>query len=372
MKVELQYRTFEELLASVVTDIPHLQLENSIEPQQLIKVVTKINYELGLRINANRTKLLEIQNGKTRLPADFAVANYALYCGPDSGVHPIECDQDPGYAKGLAAGLLLAQEKVEGETVSVKSGEIFSTTLSIVPGENRLVHNLHDTELLVQVLSPAGEEVFTRLDFTDANTLVLHSDAQAVQLNCTVRIYAASRLSTTSSCKESCQVLSTEQKVLIRYQSQSGRRTFYRQPELLRFVKSKGVDSECQNLFQWDPQGHRQISIQQGFLITAQRCGHLVLSYQSVLEDEDGSLLTLDHPKVNDYYENALKEKIYENLWLSGEDVFQKLDYLQQRKLRPAKLEALSFVNTPSYGEFRKVWELNRKAQFHKYYQMFC
>ena len=47
----LEYRTFDQLLEDVTIDLYTFALENMIEPQQLIKVVRKINYDLGLRIN---------------------------------------------------------------------------------------------------------------------------------------------------------------------------------------------------------------------------------------------------------------------------------------------------------------------------------
>ena len=38
MLTEVEYRTFDELLDSVKIDLPTIDLENSIEPQQLIKL----------------------------------------------------------------------------------------------------------------------------------------------------------------------------------------------------------------------------------------------------------------------------------------------------------------------------------------------
>jgi hypothetical protein len=89
-----------------------------------------------------------------------------------------------------------------------------------------------------------------------------------------------------------------------------------------------------------------------------------------VMEDDEGNLLVLDHPVVNEYYEYALKERILENLFLNGENTSQKLQLIQG-KLRPARTNALSFINTPDFGELKRVWEKNRKAMYAKYYNMF-
>ena len=48
----------------------------------------------------------------------------------------------------------------------------------------------------------------------------------------------------------------------------------------------------------------------------------------------------------------------------------QKLQLIQG-KLRPARNNALSFINTPDYGEMKRMYVKNRKAMYDKYYNMF-
>ena len=55
---------------------------------------------------------------------------------------------------------------------------------------------------------------------------------------------------------------------------------------------------------------------------------------------------------------------------MNGEDVVAKLQLIEQR-LRAARNNALSVVNTPDFAEMYKTWELNRKAMYGKYYDMF-
>ena len=78
----------------------------------------------------------------------------------------------------------------------------------------------------------------------------------------------------------------------------------------------------------------------------------------------------MDHPMINEYYEYAIKQRLLENLYINGEDVVQKLQLVEQ-KLRSARNNALTIVNTPDFAEMKKNWELNRKAMYHKYYNMF-
>ena len=107
-----------------------------------------------------------------------------------------------------------------------------------------------------------------------------------------------------------------------------------------------------------------------GFLNTSFRSGKVYLSYQGAMESADGDLLVLDQPYCNEYYEYALKERILENMMFAGENVVNQLSFMQQ-KLRAARNNALSFVNTPDFAQLKKLWEKNRKAQYHNYYNMF-
>ena len=110
--------------------------------------------------------------------------------------------------------------------------------------------------------------------------------------------------------------------------------------------------------------------IKNGFIYTNLEEGSVFISYQGALEDHDGNLLVLDHPVINEYYEYAMKQRILENLYINGEDVSQKMQLIEQR-LRGARNNALSIVNTPDFAEMYKVWQMNRKAQYNKYYDMF-
>jgi hypothetical protein len=110
--------------------------------------------------------------------------------------------------------------------------------------------------------------------------------------------------------------------------------------------------------------------VKNGYLYTNIDNGKLFISYQGALEDNEGNLLVLDHPVINEYYEYAIKQRLLENLYINGEDVAQKLQLIEQR-LRPARNNALSIVNTPDFAEMYQLWKMNRKAMYHKYYDMF-
>jgi hypothetical protein len=88
------------------------------------------------------------------------------------------------------------------------------------------------------------------------------------------------------------------------------------------------------------------------------------------MENSLGELLVLDQPYCNEYYEYAIKQRILENMVWNGENVAQQLQLVESR-LRGARNNALGFVNTPNFAEMRKMWEVNRRAQYHNYYNMF-
>ena len=77
----LKYRTFDQLFEDVTVDFATYALENMIEPQQLIKVAKRVTYDLGLRVNMTKEVLLEVCNGKVKLPDDFFTFNFAFVCG---------------------------------------------------------------------------------------------------------------------------------------------------------------------------------------------------------------------------------------------------------------------------------------------------
>lgn len=110
--------------------------------------------------------------------------------------------------------------------------------------------------------------------------------------------------------------------------------------------------------------------IKNGYIYTNLEEGKLYISYEGSLEDSEGNLLVLDHPVINEYYEYALKQRILENLFMAGEEVSQKMQLIETR-LRAARNYALSIVNTPDFAEMKALWQMNRKAMYNRYYDMF-
>lgn len=138
--------------------------------------------------------------------------------------------------------------------------------------------------------------------------------------------------------------------------------------ERLSMVPGKMVDPICPNT-RFNDCAH-QGEIRDGFLFTSLEHGRVFITYQGALEDDNGNLLVLDHPMINDFYEYALKHRILENLFFNGEDVEKKLSFVEA-KLRESRIRALGIVNTPDFREIKETLELNRKAMYQRYYEPF-
>lgn len=141
----------------------------------------------------------------------------------------------------------------------------------------------------------------------------------------------------------------------------------YREFHQLEISASKWVGKDCMNL---GCDSENKARIDNGFIYTNFDCARVYLHYTAHLEDDQGRLLVLDHPYVNEYYEYALKQRILENMLLAKEPVQMEFQLMEAR-LRAARNNALSFINTPDYDELKKVWEMNRQATHEKYYKMF-
>lgn len=307
----LKYRTFDQLLEDVTIDLHTFALENMIEPQQLIKVVRKVNYQLGLRINQTKEVILDVTHHKVKLPDDFYTFNYALICG--------DFQEVVGY-DGYAGGTNMQEVRYSDWPNEV--------TECGCPKDNRCC--LDGKEGICLTHNPEAPYGDTSIK-------------PRVFLNCKGEAY------------ELIQVVNPSTTRLFRFLKP------------LRMKTSQEIDCDCPNLYYNTPD---QGWIKDGYLNTTFESGKVYLNYQGDLTDDNGNLMVPDHELLNDYYEYALKSRIFENLFINGEDVSQRIQIIDAR-LREARNNAISLVNTPNYKEMEKLWWTNRKAMYGKYYYMF-
>jgi len=318
----LKYRTFDQLLEDVTVDLSSLALENMIEPQQLIKLAKKLNYDLGLRLNQQKEVILDVDHGKVKLPDDFYTFNFAFICG--------NFERAVGY-DGFAGGTNM----IEVPITDSKIPETYSDFPAQVPDPC-------DTSQPTCCCDDKG----------NVGTCLVHNPKQPYGCELTKpRVF----MNCKNEAYELIQVINASETRL------------YRELYPLKMKASQNIDCACPNLYYntldegW---------IKHGFLYTNFKTGKVYLNYQGQMEDEEGNLLVPDHDLLNEYYEYALKSRILENLYINGEDVAQRMQLVEQR-LKAARNNAKSVVNTPNFAELKQIWYANRKAMYGKYYNMF-
>lgn len=291
----LKYRTFDQLFEDVSIDFKNYSLEGKIDPQNLIKVARKCNYDLGFRIYRTRQTILEVEHGKVRLPDDFHVLNFAVVCGEHTvtealpqGTHIEERLVAPTYTPEPGQPSNCPPPPVDP---CEQPDPCTGTCLTKCGQEYQLVQKIHTTSRTFKLSYPLH---VTGLD--------------------------------TATCEN------------------------------------------CPNEM-WSG-APNQARIENGFLKVNFESGKVYLNYEGDMVDDDGNVLVPDHEMINEFYEYALKKRILENLIMNDEQVGEKYNVVAA-EFRAARNYALTIVNTPNYQELQKLWQANRKAQYHNYYNMF-
>jgi len=322
----LKYRTFDQLLEDVTVDFNTFALENMIEPQQLIKLAKKLNYDLGLRINQQKEIILEVCHGRVKLPDDFYTFNFGMICG--------EYSEHVGYG-GYGSGTNIQ------EVPYVETPSTVDVCAPISVNCRTCNSNPCNQTAACDLNFPIVDPIPTQHD-----PLNPYGDTcipPRVFMNCKGEKY------------ELIQIIN------------SGNVRVYTRLVPLRMKASQEIDCDCPNLYM---NAANEGWIKGGFLFTTFDTGKVYLNYQGQMEDDEGNLLVPDHDLINEYYEYAFKARILENLYINGENVAQRMQLVEQR-LKAARNNALSVVNTPNFKELEQMWWTNRKAMYSKYYDMF-
>ena len=322
----LKYRTFQQALDDVLVDFKSMNLENKIEPAQMIRVVMRVNYDLGLRVNMTKEVIVNIEHGRGKLPDEFYVMNFALLCGQYT-----VCSILP-----------------QGTNIQEVPYPRYTETLPVVDRCGPTTVNCSTCNTLPCCCQSAA--CITPQDCNTFPTPVFSSDQPYGDPCIKPRVY----LDCKGNSWELIQMLNTETRT-------------YKFLQKVRFKKSQFVDCDCPNI---NTLCNDEAYIRDGYIWTNLKTANMYINYQGALEDEEGNLLVPDQPMLNEYYEYALKERILETLAFEGENVGPQLQ-LVIAKLRMARNNALTIVNTPNFSEMQQVWALNRKAMYSKYYSMF-
>lgn len=402
---ELKYRTFDDLMTEIYNDLPSLSREGLIEPAQLIKVAQRVNQELGLKINKVKETILPLEFGRAKLPDDFHVLNLALLChhytvmgpGPFNGIQSetrVTPVQNPNSIPQLTSCPCWTVVSEGAQTIVTYCDGRIEPVFFPANGDG----SAKTTKLCASSIVKTGGGSFSAT--TNSNC---YNIPETGELSCTLPVKDLCGCDTPAM--DTCAAIDTNpwdqnrvyttcdgtmQVSVIEYNSNYVRE--YRDFEQIFMVSSKEASAFCLNTqFRNAPhQGH----IQNGFIyIPTLRGGDngstfdynfndggyygrngqgkVYISYMGAMEDEQGNLLVLDHPKINEFYEWAIKARIFENMYLNGEPDIERRLQLAKAELKTARAEALSIATMPDFYELKKTIDQNRRAMYHKYMHPF-
>jgi hypothetical protein len=371
---ELKWRTFDDLMNEVNIDMYSFSQDSSIQPAQLIKMVQLCNKELGVKIQKTKETVLDVCDKAAKLPADFDLANFALVA---HHWKRHECT-DPGYLTGY----------------SVTERSIYpDPTLTTCPcwtvvstGAQTTVKQCDGTE--ESVFFPANDDSSAKTTKVCAMSITPHANLVLTEGSGCFYDYATTSYSCTKpvvckvceraqrSCgginpdpwhQSSCYTVCDTQKDCITaihttgsvIREYSGFEQFYFLPS--REASAFNINSQFRNC-------RYQGQIKNGFIYMNMDCSKLYLNYQGTLEDEEGNLLLIDHPILNEYYEYTIKARILENLFINGEpDLERRFQYIK-KEAYDARLKALSLVNMPEVSEMINAYKTFRSVADYKYF----
>jgi hypothetical protein len=313
----LRYKKFDQLLDDIQVDFQNYSLESLIEPQQLIKVAKRVNYDLGLRINTTKETLLEVYKGNVKLPNDFYTLNYALVC------------DEVSVTQGMPQGTWIEEKPFV--TPYQATPVYIDPCCPPVVNCNKCNTNTCSCNSTIEV--------------PDCQLPIINSCTKPrIELNCKGNAYE-----------------------LVQIVNPGITRTYKRTFPIRILENPQSIECGCPNLYM---RSEHSAWIRDGYLYTTLKDAVIYISYQGQLEDEEGNLLIPDHDMLNEYYEYALKQRILENLLMNDEPVSSKLQLVEAR-LRVARNNAKSIVNMPNFAEMKRVFEMNRTAQYGRFYDMF-
>ena len=375
--IELNYITFDQLLASVAVDLRTLEEEGQIEPGQLIKVARRVNYDLGLRIHKTRQTIIDIDNGYGKLPEDFYILDYALLLGKYKEIIPedwkgrvtenvnVPCPTVPPISN--CPCWTVYNPNMFPVQVMVIYCDSTTAETTINPGTTQMCANQIGQDPLSTLTittdhfcAPTGVLNEWTCDVPPACNTCSTTDTAIPHNTCTPEEDPFFERGQYSICSDSNCVIVKEQKF--------NRTREYEWVSPLYIKSQTYIDPAYMSdkLRRCAYTGE----IKNGYLYTSIKCAKCFITYQGDLVDEDGNLLVLDHPEIRTYYEDSLKYEIFKNLWYNGEEVEKKMQYAEQQ-MKQSRVRSLSIVNTPNFSEMYQTHLVNRRMQERRYYDTF-
>lgn len=390
---ELQFRTFDELLNEVRTDMFAYSQDNSIQPSELIKVAQQINAELGLQIHQTKETVVDIDHGRTKLPSDFYIMNFAMMCQKYDQVYG-QAYFPTGYGEQIVAPY---QNEPTLTTCPCWTVTSLGTQTKIVYCDG--------TE--TSIFFPANEDTSAKtikicaMDITEVPGLTLVKgsgcwwDADTGYLcDKPEKCHKCGGDHHVNNCvgidpdpwfnRKVYTVCDKPAELKIIENCPNGQRREYTEFSNVQFVPSKYASDFSTNE-QFRNCGY-VAQIKNGFIyMNTHRnhgynnydnnqnnrtlCGKMYLNYQGTLEDDEGNLLVLDHPYINTFYEWAIKVKILESLYMNDSDaaIERRLMYAKG-ELTKYRQASLSWAHMPEVYEMQQAYAIFRREADYRFF----
>ena len=143
------------------------------------------------------------------------------------------------------------------------------------------------------------------------------------------------------------------------------RQIIFKQTFIAPLTEKKYASNDCFNLNV--SRGHilMEITNNQIFIDGIEE-GYVYLQYTSNMKEEGNIPICIDNEIILNYYEQAIKYEILQDLYINKRLEIAQALQLVERKLILAKNEAISLVSTPEFGELQQIGNFLRR-QYRKY-----
>lgn len=370
----LNYRTLDELIDSVRIDLKAYSGEGQIEIQEIIKTVQECNYDLGLNINHTKETILEIEHNRCKLPADFQFMNYALFCHNYRVV-------TPSIGNGLRQ-----QEVVEYNvspspnlttcpcyTVLSKGAQVDVTYCDGITESVYFPPNDDGSERTTKIcaMSFGTPAIIPGGSFSYSTDSFCYNDQNTATFTC--EIPEDCTCDTPNPAVNQCAVVNADPwnqnkvyticngtigiKIMQICATECREYEWFSPVYLTPNRQASAFMSPQRNSMNAQNQA---MLVKGGFMQFVIPCGRVYVNYQGLMEDDQGNLMVLDHPKINLFYEWKVKETILLNLYINGEPDIERRLQLVQQKAKEYKLDAMTIVNTPDYRVMKETFQIIR------------
>lgn len=369
---ELKYRTLSQIVDAASIDLSHFYADGVIETAELISIVQEINWELGIQIQATKETVLDIDNGRTKLPNNFDFMNFGFICS-----HYTQYFTSQSLTQ-FEVPFNVPQTPVEtcpcwtvtslGAQCPVIACDGTQSIVYFPPNDDGSAKTTKICAILVDV-DKAGGAPITAATFSNClkNTDNLFSCDIPANCGCGTPLpngcalpnpdpWNQSKVYTICNGSVGIRVVQATETQVLHYS--------FKQPLYLQPSRSASAFCSNANMRSCAVNGF----LRDGYIITPNlNCGTIYINYQGILEDEQGNLLAIDHPKLNQYYNYAVKERILENLYLNGEpDIERRLQLVSQKK-QQYKGEAMTVAYTPDFKVMCQTFARIRQIENEKH-----